>query len=129
MKKSLIIYLLGIVVLTLVISGALVLMSGLYSFDLPSSTSGVIIFLLLSTSIVHVAFMTSSRQGGELSVSLLMASILGHLVVNIIFILLLLYFNQEEAFTITFIFFGSFILYMIYEVVMISLFINRKTSE
>lgn len=129
MKKSLITYLAGIVALTLVIGGALVLTSQLYSFALPSPTIGIIIFLLLSTSVVHIAFMASSKQGGELSVSLLMASILGHMVVNIIFILVLLYFNQEEAMSITFIFFGSFILYMIYEVVMISLFINRKTSE
>ena len=129
MKKSLITYLVGIVALTLVIGGALVLASLLYSFMLPSPTIGIIIFLLLSTSVVHIAFMASSKQGGELSVSLLMASILGHMVVNIIFILALLYFNQEEAMTITFIFFGSFILYMVYEVVMISLFINGKTSE
>ena len=129
MKKAFIKYLLGIALVTIVISGTLYLLSNFGLLLLPAATPGIIAFLTVSTVVVHAAFMFSSRQDGQSSVGLLMASILGHLVVNIIFILLLLYFNKEDAFKVTFIFFGSFIIYMIYEVVMISLFINSKSSE
>ena len=112
---------------TVVVAGTLFILGR--SIALPAATPGIVAFLVGSTVAVHAAFMFSSRQDGQSSVGLLMASVLGHLVVNIIFILLLLYFNKEDAFNVTFIFFGSFIVYMIYEVVMISLFINTKSSE
>ena len=115
--------------LTLLVVLVLTVLSGTMKFQLPSVTAGIVTFLLFSTFGAHLAFMFSSRQSGETSVGLLMASIIGHLVVNIVFILLLLYFNSESAFTITFIFFGVFIVFMIYEIVMISLFINIKSSE
>jgi len=97
--------------------------------SIPASAWAILIFVVLSTLLVHVAFIFGSRQSGQTSIGLLMGTIVGHMLINILFILPLLYFNQEAVVELTLVFFVTLIVFMIYEITMITLFINSKTSE
>ncbi len=92
---------------------------------LPDSTPWIYTFFFVLSIFVHLLFVRASKEKSGVSVGYFLGTIIVRLLVSIVFVSTLIYFNPTQSYHIAVLFLGLYIIYTIFEFVYVLKHLKR----